>query len=755
MKRWLVVLIAVLFACGDKRSTTEPEVPTVASVTVAPDAHAVPDGSTVQITATLYDRNGQVFTSPPPGVSIAWSSADDAIASVSGNGLVTGNRPGETRITATAAGRSATATIEVTQVPTALVAVSGSGQEEAIGAELPEPLVVRVEDRHGDPVAGVAVTWSVSSGGGSLEPASGTTDDSGEASAVWTLGVESGEQSVRVTADEIADAYAEFVALSENQAPVATITTPTNGAIFSPGATIEFTGSAVDPEDGALTGDALIWSIGGKQLGKGESFSTDELEVGMHLVTLTATDSHGASGTAEVQIKVEAAALVCSNVVTLGEGATMAGELPSVVVTGKVTVTGETKVCGSLIIVGYGDLTIGANTVEVADSLSVGHKLNMQDAAGLVRVGGNATFHSSYTTGLLTAGTIEVGGDISMGGYYSPLDASGTHTVVLNGSGPQSVTNSHGASLVGDGSRFNNLRIENPNTITFGNIAVRGSLEVAAPATLTGEGTLIVVGELKSVAGSRIEVERVTMAGAMSISGAFSPDTIWFDGAGREIQGGLDYGSIVVRGSAVLGGDVEARGNVLVTGIDGLLDIGAQTLEVAGEFWTEQIGRLRMTDPAGVLSIGGDAWFGGGNSNELSAGTIEVLGNFTQRRGSSGCCTGFDESFRASGSHLVILKGTAPQVVDFNRGGLELTRSHFSGLQMTNPAGVTVEGTIAVRGQLDLSGQLTVPAEATLSIGSMLILGPTAVLHNQGTVTVPACTVEPGGTVTGVAQCGS
>lgn len=166
MKRWSIVLVAALFACGDDRGPTEPEVPAVASITITPEARAVPDGGTLQLTATLRDQDGQTFSSLPQGVSIAWSSADDEIASVSEGGLVTGNRPGETRITATAAGRSATATIEVTQVPTALVAVSGSGQDETPGGELPEPLVVRVEDRHGEPVAGVAVTWSVSSGGG-------------------------------------------------------------------------------------------------------------------------------------------------------------------------------------------------------------------------------------------------------------------------------------------------------------------------------------------------------------------------------------------------------------------------------------------------------------------------------------------------------------------------------------------------------------------------------------------------------------
>jgi hypothetical protein len=52
--------------------------------------------------------------------------------------------------------------------------------------------VVRVTDAAGNPVTGAAVQWLVRSGGGSVSPASGTTDASGQASARWTLGPQAG-----------------------------------------------------------------------------------------------------------------------------------------------------------------------------------------------------------------------------------------------------------------------------------------------------------------------------------------------------------------------------------------------------------------------------------------------------------------------------------------------------------------------------------------------------------------------------------
>jgi hypothetical protein len=57
---------------------------------------------------------------------------------------------------------------------------------------VPEPLVVRVKDGSGNPVADLAVTWVMGNGGGSLAPETSLTDAQGRASTRWTLGATPG-----------------------------------------------------------------------------------------------------------------------------------------------------------------------------------------------------------------------------------------------------------------------------------------------------------------------------------------------------------------------------------------------------------------------------------------------------------------------------------------------------------------------------------------------------------------------------------
>lgn len=85
-----------------------------------------------------------------------------------------------------------------------------------------------------------------------------------------------------------------------NQPPTAAITSPGANAVFAPGSAVSFAGTGHDPEDGTLTGASLVWTEGSTQIGTGTSFSLATLSGGPHTITLTATDSKGAHGTATV-----------------------------------------------------------------------------------------------------------------------------------------------------------------------------------------------------------------------------------------------------------------------------------------------------------------------------------------------------------------------------------------------------------------------------------------------------------------------
>lgn len=93
-----------------------------------------------------------------------------------------------------------------------------------------------------------------------------------------------------------------------NQPPTASITSPAAGSNHVQGASVSFAGTGTDPEQGALTGSSLTWtsSIDGA-IGTGVSFSRNNLSLGTHTITLTATDAQGLIGTATRSITVAVA----------------------------------------------------------------------------------------------------------------------------------------------------------------------------------------------------------------------------------------------------------------------------------------------------------------------------------------------------------------------------------------------------------------------------------------------------------------
>jgi len=90
-----------------------------------------------------------------------------------------------------------------------------------------------------------------------------------------------------------------------NTAPTVTISSPTNGQIFNTGASITFTGSATDTQDGSLTA-SLAWasSLQGA-IGTGGTFNRSDLINGTHVITASVTDSGSLSGSASVSITVQ------------------------------------------------------------------------------------------------------------------------------------------------------------------------------------------------------------------------------------------------------------------------------------------------------------------------------------------------------------------------------------------------------------------------------------------------------------------
>ncbi|MFL5606044.1 MAG: beta strand repeat-containing protein, partial [Gemmatimonadaceae bacterium] len=89
----------------------------------------------------------------------------------------------------------------ISRAASAIAVVSGDAQATTVLGTLAAPLLVRVTDSFGNPVAGVSVTWSASvAGGATFAPATTVTDAKGSAQTLATLGATAGPLTITATA---------------------------------------------------------------------------------------------------------------------------------------------------------------------------------------------------------------------------------------------------------------------------------------------------------------------------------------------------------------------------------------------------------------------------------------------------------------------------------------------------------------------------------------------------------------------------
>jgi hypothetical protein len=179
-----LLLTGSLIACGGESDPSVPDVVTLNTTSLSFSAV----GATQPLTATITDQRGD----PLPDAAVTWSSSDAAVATVSNTGLVTARGAGQAQVTATAGEATASADVSVVPAATKLRRIAGNDQTGVAGQPLPVPLVVEVDDALDHPITGASVTFTVTQGGGGIQPGSATTGSDGRATATFTLGATAG-----------------------------------------------------------------------------------------------------------------------------------------------------------------------------------------------------------------------------------------------------------------------------------------------------------------------------------------------------------------------------------------------------------------------------------------------------------------------------------------------------------------------------------------------------------------------------------
>jgi plastocyanin len=217
----VVVLAAGIASCGGDSSSSAPQ----AAIQQAPSASG--DAQTGTVAGPLASPLRVLVTmggNPLAGETVAWStvgagasmSPAQSVTDASGIASSTwtlGQVAGSQSATASssgAAGSPVTFTATATAgTPTQLVKVAGDSQVGVPGSKLSIPVAVKAGDAYGNSVAGIGVSWAVTSGPATVSPANANTGANG-AQATVQLGASAGAVVVTATSAGLSGSPATF-----------------------------------------------------------------------------------------------------------------------------------------------------------------------------------------------------------------------------------------------------------------------------------------------------------------------------------------------------------------------------------------------------------------------------------------------------------------------------------------------------------------------------------------------------------------
>ncbi|MGH7630515.1 MAG: Ig-like domain-containing protein [Gemmatimonadales bacterium] len=229
--------LALIAACGGEPVDPDNLVP-VASVTLQPATPVLGVGATAALIATARSGDGTLL----PGREITFTSSDPSVATVDGDGVVTGVAAGTTDITATSETRSATVPLSVSDVRVAAVTVSPDAADVAVNAE--RTLAAEAFDAGAAPLLDRVFAWT------SSNPAIAT---------VTSVGVVRGIAPGEVTITASSEGQSAAAAIRVFLPPVASVdVSPATGTVGL-GDSLQLTAALADAEGQPITGRRVTW----------------------------------------------------------------------------------------------------------------------------------------------------------------------------------------------------------------------------------------------------------------------------------------------------------------------------------------------------------------------------------------------------------------------------------------------------------------------------------------------------------------
>jgi hypothetical protein len=291
----------------------------------------------------------------------------------------------------------------------------------------------------------------------------------------------------------------------------------------------------------------------------------------------------------------------------------------------------------------YGNLTL---------SSSVGAAVKTFPATALNIAGNFSSKPGSGTSVTFTAASnITVNGIDSIGASTTFNGGSFSHSIggnwvnngTFNGNTGTITFAGPGTTVSGSGAQnFNNLTVS-ASFVSFSNsnINVSGNLSTISSGSLTqaSGGTLAMTGTGKTISGTGISLDNLTISGTvsmtislvltgnLSVSGSFASTigTITMSGTAKTITGAgtKSFGSLLIAGSVTANADFTISSNLVVNGI---LSASAGTATFTGTTTLSGVANLFNTTINGTsLQLSANATLGIANVMTISSGTLNVI----------------------------------------------------------------------------------------------------------------------------------